>query len=212
MTTMRLVHLVDDDAAVRRSAGFVLKTSGYRVMLHETGEAFLKAVNGSEPACVLLDLRMPGMDGLETHRAMGERGLALPVVILTGHGDVSMAVRAMKGGAVDLIEKPFEKAEMLKAVETAFMRLNHASSLAEEARDAAVRIAALTAREHEVLRGLAQGLSNKVIASELGISPRTVEIHRANLMAGLGVKSLSEALKLAFAADQHRPSGAQAES
>jgi two-component system response regulator FixJ len=200
MNTRRMIHIVDDEEAIRRSAGFMLKTSGYAVSTYASGDAFLQAAKDAEPGCVLLDVRMPGMDGLEVQKAMAERGIAMPVVVLTGHGDVTVAVRAMKGGAVDFIEKPFEKAVLLTAITAAFERLDDAGARAARAGDAAVAIAALTSREQEVLRGMALGLPNKTIAFDLAISPRTVEVHRANLMAKLQVKSLSEALRIAFAA------------
>lgn len=200
MSEERLVHLVDDDEAIRRSAGFMLKTSGFRVQTFESGDQLLKAAATLDPGCILLDIRMPGMDGLEVQQALKERGVGLPVVIMTGHGDVTLAVQAMKAGAVDFIEKPFEKAVLLGAIEQAFSRLNRSWEARERAKEAEVRLNALTRREREVLDGLAQGLPNKTIAYDLGISPRTVEIHRANLMTKLSVKSLSEALRIAFAA------------
>lgn len=200
MSDERLVHLVDDDEAIRRSAGFMLKTSGFRVLSYESGDQLLKSAAALEPGCVLLDIRMPGMDGLEVQQALKERGIGLPVVIMTGHGDVTLAVQAMKAGAVDFIEKPFEKAVLLGAIDQAFHRLERSAEVRERAKEAEVRLNGLTPREREVLDGLAQGLPNKTIAYDLGISPRTVEIHRANLMTKLGVKSLSEALRIAFAA------------
>lgn len=200
MSARRMIHIVDDEEAIRRSAGFMLKTSGYAVSTYASGDAFLQAAKEAEPGCVLLDVRMPGMDGLEVQKVMAERGIAMPVVVLTGHGDITVAVRAMKGGAVDFIEKPFEKAVLLTAITAAFERLDDVEARAARASDAAVAIAALTNREQDVLKGMAQGLPNKTIAFDLGISPRTVEVHRANLMAKLQVKSLSEALRLAFAA------------
>ncbi len=200
MSARRMIHIVDDEEAIRRSAGFMLKTSGYAVSTYASGDAFLQAAKEAEPGCVLLDVRMPGMDGLEVQKVMAERGIAMPVVVLTGHGDITVAVRAMKGGAVDFIEKPFEKAVLLTAITAAFERLDDVEARAARASDAAVAIAALTSREQDVLKGMAQGLPNKTIAFDLGISPRTVEVHRANLMAKLQVKSLSEALRLAFAA------------
>lgn len=200
MNTRRMIHIVDDEEAIRRSAGFMLKTSGYAVSTYASGDAFLQEARDAEPGCVLLDVRMPGMDGLEVQKAMAERGIAMPVVVLTGHGDITVAVRAMKGGAVDFIEKPFEKAVLLTAITAAFERLDDAGARAARAGDAAIAIAALTSREQDVLRGLAQGLPNKTIAFDLAISPRTVEVHRANLMAKLQVRSLSEALRIAFAA------------
>ena len=199
MSDERLVHLVDDDEAIRRSAGFMLKTSGFRVQTYESGDQLLKAVPSLDPGCVLLDIRMPGMDGLEVQQALKERGVGLPVIIMTGHGDVTLAVQAMKAGAVDFIEKPFEKAVLLGAIGQAFSKLDRASETRERTKEAEVQLNGLTPREREVLDGLAEGLPNKTIAYDLGISPRTVEIHRANLMTKLGVRSLSEALRIAFA-------------
>lgn len=197
----KIVYVVDDDEAIRRSLSFMLKTSGHQVELFVCGEDFLKAAGKLGPGCVLLDIRMPGMDGLEVQAAMGARGVTLPVVVMTGHGDIALAVRAMKGGAIDFLEKPFEKAAMLAALEQGFARLGASDLRKIRAREAATRLEALTPRERDVLRGLVEGLPNKSIAYDLGISPRTVEIHRANLMSKLDVKSLSEALRIAFAAE-----------
>ena len=199
---LRLVHLVDDDEAIRRSVGFMLKTSGFHVRTYESGFDLLKSASNLEPGCVLLDIRMPGMDGLEVQATLRDKGVTLPVIIMTGHGDVTLAVQAMKSGAIDFIEKPFEKAVLLGAIEHAIQRLRQSSANRERADDAAVRLQVLTPREREVLNGLARGLPNKTIAYDLGISPRTVEIHRANLMSKLGVRSLSEALRIAFAAQE----------
>lgn len=196
----RLVHLVDDEESIRRSASFLLKTSGFEVRTYASGVEFLKAVRHADPGCVLLDVRMPEMDGLEVQRALNARGVALPVIVLTGHGDVTTAVQAMKAGAVDFLEKPFEKATLLAALERACRRLDHSEEAADAQQQAEVRIAALTPREREVLRGLVRGHPNKTIAYDLGISPRTVEVHRANVMSKLDVRSLSEALRIAFAA------------
>lgn len=195
----RVVHLVDDDAAIRRSVGFMLKTSGHRVETYESGTDLLKA-GRLETGCILLDIRMPGMDGLEVQQALQDKGVSLPVIIMTGHGDVSLAVKAMKAGAVDFIEKPFEKAALVASLDEGYRRLSRKGATDDRMRDAAVRLQALTARERDVLDGLAEGLPNKTIAYDLGISPRTVEIHRANLMTKLEVRSLSEALRIAFAA------------
>lgn len=194
-----LVHLVDDDASVRRSVGFMLKTSGYQVQAYESGLELLKSSHLSQ-GCVLLDIRMPGMDGLEVQQALQEKGIGLPVIIMTGHGDVGLAVKAMKAGAVDFIEKPFEKDALLASLQEGFHRLSRKEATQDRKKDAEVRLQALTPRERDVLDGLAQGLPNKTIAYDLGISPRTVEIHRANLMTKLEVRSLSEALRVAFAA------------
>ena len=200
MADRRVIHIVDDEEAIRRSASFMLKTSGFDVQTWPSGVAFLKEARSAASGCVLLDVRMPEMDGLEVQQALIEHGVAMPVIVLTGHGDITIAVRAMKAGAVDFLEKPFEKARLLDAIEEAFARLEDTAGRADRAQDAAIAIASLTAREREVLEGLAQGLPNKTIAFDLDISARTVEAHRANLMSKLNVRSLSEALRIAFAA------------
>jgi two-component system response regulator FixJ len=200
MQNKPMVHIVDDEDAIRRSAGFMLKTSGFAVETWSSGTAFLKEARHVERGCILLDVRMPDMDGLEVQQALAERGITMPVIVLTGHGDVSIAVRAMKGGAVDFIEKPFEKLVLLDAIGRAFDRIADAHSGAASAADAQLRLAVLTPRERDVLDGLARGLPNKTIGYDLGISPRTVEVHRANLMTKLEVRSLSDALRIAFAA------------
>jgi two-component system response regulator FixJ len=199
MEPRRTVHLVDDDEAIRRSAGFMLKTAGFAVLAHESGVEFLKE-REIEPGCILLDVRMPGMDGLAVMEALKERGLGLPVIVMTGHGDVGLAVRAMKAGAIDFIEKPFEKASLMAALDEGFARVEQSDRRKVRAEEAALRLEVLTARERDVLNGLVSGLPNKTIAYDLGISARTVEIYRANMMTKLGVRSLSEALRIAFAA------------
>ena len=196
----RIIHLVDDDDAIRRSAGFMLKTSGYLVKTYPSGVELMKEAKDLAPGCILLDVRMPGMDGIEVQQALQERGIGFPVIVMTGHGDVGVAVQAMKAGAVDFIEKPFEKAALLGAIEDGFARLEQTGRSAARAEEAKVRLQALTPRERDVLEGLVRGHPNKTIAYDLDISPRTVEIHRANLMSKLGVASLSEALRIAFAA------------
>jgi len=200
MNDKKLVHIVDDEEAIRRSMGFMLKTSGYQVETWDSGRAFLKEVRHAERGCILLDIRMPDLDGLEVQRLLAERGVAMPIVIMTGHGDISTAIRAMKAGAVDFLEKPFEKATVIAAIEESFGRLALANSATSRAADAETRLGVLTAREREVLDGLAKGLPNKTIAYDLAISARTVEVHRANVMTKLEVRSLSDALRIAFAA------------
>ncbi len=170
MTDRRLIHIVDDEEAIRRSASFMLKTAGFSVATYESGVAFLREVRHVEPGCILLDLRMPEMDGLEVQQALLDRGIAMPVILLTGHGDISIAVRAMKAGAVEFLEKPFEKAVLLDAIAAAFERLDDSERQAARAAEARLAIAALTAREQDVLKGLADGLPNKTIAYDLGIS------------------------------------------
>ena len=196
----RIVHLVDDDEAIRRSAGFMLKTSGFQVRTYASGVELLKDARELAPGCILLDVRMPEMDGLQVQAALKERGIGFPVIVMTGHGDVGVAVQAMKAGAVDFIEKPFEKAVMLSAIEEGFARIEQAGRGRARADEAQTRLQAMTPRERDVLEGLVRGHPNKTIAYDLDISPRTVEIHRANLMSKLGVASLSEALRIAFAA------------
>ena len=199
------IYLVDDDDSVRRSVGFMLKTSRLEVQAFVDGTTFLKEVKHLEPGCVLLDVRMPGMDGLEVQAELVQRGIAYPVVVMTGHGDVDVAVRAMKAGAIDFIEKPFDKDVMLEAVEEGFSRLAQASQVSQRRQDAVLRLNALTPREYEVLEGLVKGHPNKTIGYDLGISARTVEIHRANVMKKLEVFNLSDLLRIAFAAGLGEP-------
>lgn len=200
MSEKRLVHIIDDEDGIRRSASFMLKTSGFATRTWESGVAFLKEVRHAETGCILLDIRMPEMDGLEVQKLLTERGVAMPVIVLTGHGDVGIAVKAMKAGAVDFLEKPFDSDVLLEAIGRAFDRIEKAADVLVRAADADLVLGALSAREREVLDGLAQGYPNKTIAYDLGISARTVEVHRANVMAKLGARSLSDALRIAFAA------------
>lgn len=204
MSERKLVHLVDDDDSVRRAVGFILKTSGFLVKSYESGIELLKDARKLDPGCILLDIRMPGMDGLDVQQELQKIGIKLPVIIMTGHGDIPLSVRAIKAGAIDFIEKPFDKATLLHALDEAFASMARSNSDREIAKNAIVRLHVLTPRERDVLDGLAKGLPNKTIAYDLGISPRTVEIHRANLMAKLEVRNLSEALRIAFAAEHGR--------
>lgn len=201
MTPDRIIYLIDDEEAIRRSAGFMLRSSGYTVRTYASGDDFLREARDLPPGCVLLDVRMPGSDGLAVQQRLNEQGLTLPVVMLTGHGDIAMSVRALKAGAVDFIEKPFEKAELIAAIGEAFQRLDSGDRHRLDAAEAIVRLAVLTPRERDVLDGLVKGLPNKTIAFDLDISSRTVEVHRANLMSKLGVRSLSQMLRIAFAAE-----------
>ncbi|ABI76433.1 DNA-binding response regulator FixJ [Hyphomonas neptunium ATCC 15444] len=200
MTDNRLIHLVDDDEAIRHSASFMLRHAGFRVKTYVDGVAFLEQAGEAEKGCILLDVQMPKMDGLQVQEALNERGVAMPVIVLTGHGDVAVAVRAMKAGAVDFVEKPYAKQTLVDALTRAFERLESRRKedvLADEARGL---IENLTAREKEVLHGLVDGQTNKEIAISLDISPRTVEIHRANVMEKMGASNLSTVLRIAFAA------------
>jgi two-component system response regulator FixJ len=200
MAEGQLVHVVDDEESVRRSLDFLLRNAGYQVAKWEDGEAFLKGVDRAAPACVLLDVRMPGMDGLQVQAEMAQRGLNLPVIVLTGHGDVGTAVRAMQGGAVDFLEKPFERDTLLAALQTGFAQLGDRDAKRKREDWARTQIAGLTEREQEVLEGLACGYPNKTIAYDLGISARTVEVYRANAMAKLEVTNFPDALRIAFSA------------
>ncbi len=199
------IYLVDDDESVRRSVGFMLKTSGHKVESYLSGTEFLKDVPSLDPGCVVLDIQMPEIDGLEVQAELRERGVQFPIVVMTGHGDVEVAVTAMKAGAVDFIEKPFEKEVMLDAIKEAFEMLDRSDVKSKRREEAELLVNRLTSREYEVLVGLAKGHPNKTIGYDLGISARTVEIHRANLMRKLEVYNLSDLLRIAFAAGIGEP-------
>jgi two-component system, LuxR family, response regulator FixJ len=210
LTNERLVYVVDDDDSVRRSAAFMLRHAGFKVEPVVSGVDFLKLAKGADRGCVLLDVRMPEMDGLQVQQQMIKDGIDMPVVILTGHGDIEIAVQAMRAGAVNFLEKPYEKEALIAAMEEAFVRLEDSNLKEMAASEAKVRLACLTGREQDVLDGLLAGLPNKTIAYDLGISPRTVEIYRANMMEKLRVRSLAEALRIGFAAEGvEEPDGQQ---
>jgi two-component system response regulator FixJ len=196
----RTVHLVDDDESIRRSVSFMLRTSGYLVKTYASGVEFLADAKAAAPGCILLDVQMPEVNGLEVQQRLRGQGIRFPVIVMTAHGDVAVSVQAMKAGAVDFIEKPFEKAVLVGAIEDGFARLEQTGRRHARAEEARVRLDVLTPRELDVMEGLVRGHPNKTIGHDLDISPRTVEIHRANLMTKLGVASLSEALRIAFAA------------
>lgn len=200
MDYKRQIYVVDDDSDVRTSLFFALTTLGYDVRPSSSGEAFLDDVDGLKPGCILLDVRMPGIDGLQLIEALGERIRKLPVVVMTGHGDIAIAVRAMKLGASDFIEKPFEENLLLAILERVLANLDTALGEVDRREDAERRVAMLTPREADVLRALVSGHSNKVIAYELGLSARTIEMHRASMMNRLGVRTLPDALSLAYRA------------
>lgn len=200
MTDRGLVHIVDDEDAIRRSLDFLLRTAGYRVERWPDGATFLKAADNAVPACVLLDIRMPGLDGLEVQTRMAAAGFNFPVIVLTGHGDITVAVQAMKAGAADFLEKPFDRERLLRSVEMAFARIANQGLQLEQGQWAKTQLAKLTEREREVFDGLACGYPNKTIAYDLGISSRTVEVYRANIMAKLEVGNFADALRVAFAA------------
>jgi two-component system response regulator FixJ len=199
MAAEATVHIVDDDAAVRRTLERLLDTMGFQTRSYESSSAFLDVAPRLSAGCILLDVRMPGMDGLELQARLLQLGIALPVIVVTGQGDVESAVRAMKAGAVDCIEKPYSDAVLRAALNTA---LSSGGWIGRDrgAMRAAQRIAALSPREREVLDALVEGRANKVIAYDLGISVRTVEVHRARMMVRLGVRQLPEAVRLAVIA------------
>lgn len=196
----KLVHVVDDDEGVRRSLDFLLSNAGYEVLRWSAADAFLKGAERMVPACALIDIRMPGMDGLALQKEMQLQGFNFPVIILSGHGDIAMAVKAMQAGAVDFLQKPADRMAVLEAMEAAFETIGDAEKQRNRAAWAQTQLARLTGREQEVLDGLACGYPNKTIAYDLGISARTVEVYRANVMDKLGVHSFADALRIAFAA------------
>lgn len=198
--TDRTVFLVDDDEAIRHSASFMLRHAGFMVKTYPDGITFLDQVTDENDGCILLDVRMPGMDGLAVQSVLNQRGINMPVIILTGHGDVPVAVEAMKGGAIEFLEKPYEKQALVGAIENAFNLLDSQSADDKRSADAKAKLTSLTPREMEVLECLVAGLTNKGIAQALSISPRTVEIHRAHMMEKLEADSLSNALRMAFLA------------
>lgn len=201
MSDQKVVHLIDDDAAVRDAVGLLLRTEGFKVSTYESALAFLKAASSETEGCVVTDVRMPEMNGIALIAKMKEERISLPVVVLTAHADVPLAVEAMKLGAVDLLEKPFEDEALLAAVATALQRRSAEANRSKESLEIKNRLATLTRRENEILAGLLKGLSNKVIAHDLGISTRTAEVHRANIMAKMRAGNLAELVKMALAAN-----------
>jgi two-component system, LuxR family, response regulator FixJ len=195
----RTVHIVDDDADVRRSLERLLDAAGFDPVSYATPEVFLDVAPGLSAGCLLLDVRMPGMGGLELQARLNERESRVPIIVMTAQGDVPTAVRAMKAGAVDFIEKPYDDDVLIAAIEAALATAGKRDR-SIEAVEAARRIAALSRREREVLDALMAGRPNKVIAFDLGISVRTVEVHRARMMERLGARQLAEAIRLAVLA------------
>lgn len=197
-----VVHVVDDDAGLRRSLRFLLDSVGWTVQLHASAEEFLAvAVPPTQPSCLLLDIRMPAMSGLELQQVLRERGLAFPILFMTGHADVSMAVQAMKSGAADFIEKPFKDQMVLDAVAAAIRRSAEALDQAGRREQAQAALNALSPRECEVAHQVAQGLPNKQIAGNLNISEKTVHIHRQHVMEKAGVSSAAELARLMLRAN-----------
>jgi RNA polymerase sigma factor (sigma-70 family) len=194
------VFVVDDDASVRDSIALMLGLEGYRTSAFADAEAFLAAWNESWAGCVIADVRLPGKSGVELQDALRKRGIALPFVIITAHGDVATARAAFRSQAVDFLEKPFDNRQLCAAIETAFALEERRIQRDEGRRADARKLSRLTAREREVLERAAQGLHAKEIAALLGISPRTVEVHKTRIMEKLGVRNVAELVRFALAA------------
>jgi len=193
-----LVHIIDDDDALRDSLSFLLSTAGIEARSYETATAYLNDAGRGVSGCILTDVRMPGMSGIDLLRKLKSDGVAVPVIVMTGHGDVPLAVEAMKLGAFDFVEKPFDDDTLIASVRAALGQAKKHSVHEGERREIDARLALLSARERQVLDGLVAGQPNKVIAYELGISPRTVEIYRANVMTKMQANSLSELVRMAL--------------
>jgi two-component system response regulator FixJ len=200
MSNEAIIHLIDDDEHVRRAVAFLLGTAGFAVKLHESATAFFAGLDRQQPGCIVSDVRMPGMDGVELLRRLKEEGADMPMIIMTGHADVALAVAAMKAGAVDFIEKPFDDEVLLSAVRLALSRYARVDPSGTEVGQIRARMESLSPRERQVLDGLLAGHPNKTIAYDLSLSPRTVEVHRANLMTKMGAKSLSDLVRMAMLA------------
>lgn len=207
MATETIVHVIDDDDAARDSLEFLLDSAGLKVRTFPSADAFLKAKPPLDHACLVTDVRMPGMSGIDLINALRARGADMPVIVITGHADVPLAIQAMKAGAAEFIEKPFSDEAILNAIRGVIDRQAGADRLDEERRQVLERLATLSTREHEVLDGLVAGHANKVIAFDLDISARTVEVYRANVMAKMQARSLSELVRMTTIAElgERRP-------
>lgn len=194
--TETTVHVIDDDSAMRDSLRFLLESSGFTVITYESALHFLEAHPSAVSGCIVTDVRMPDMTGLQLVRLLNARGIRSPVIVITGHGDVPLAVEAMKEGVVDFLEKPFDEDRLLDAIGRAAATAEAAQARERERQRAKDAFDALSSREAEVLQGVVAGKLNKTIAAELGISPRTVEVYRANLMTKTGAGSVSELVRM----------------
>ena len=192
------VHVIDDDEALRNSLKFLLESAGIDVVTHDSASAFLDVVCKVEPACIITDVKMPGLSGIELLQRIKELKLDVPVIVITGHADVPLAVEAMKVGAADFFEKPFDDELLLASVRSALSRHDRDHQRHAERAEIDARLASLSSRERDVLKGLVAGHANKQIAFDLGISPRTIEIYRANLMTKMQAASLSDLVRMAL--------------
>jgi two-component system, LuxR family, response regulator FixJ len=195
-----VVHVIDDDEAVRQSLAFLLGTAGLAARTYDSATAFLDVASEAAAGCVITDVRMPGISGIELLRRLRKLKLTVPVIVITGHGDVPLAVEAMKIGAADFLEKPFDDDALLASVRSALDTLHRDRKREAELSEIETRLAGLSSREREVLEGLVAGQANKQIAHALGISPRTIEIYRANLMTKMQAASLSDLVRMAMIA------------
>jgi two-component system, LuxR family, response regulator FixJ len=195
------VYVIDDDEAARRSLEFLLRTAGIEARPYESATAFLTVASAASAGCIITDVRMPEISGIDLLRRLKELKVALPVIVITGHGDVALAVEAMKIGAADFLEKPYDGDVMLAAVRSALSRQDDDGRRQAERAEIDARLALLSNRERDVLEGLVAGHANKRIAFDLGISPRTIEIYRANLMTKMQAASLSELVRMALTAE-----------
>lgn len=200
-TDAYVVHIVDDEEPVRRSLGFLLSVMGFNVRVHESATSFLAAAPSASKACLVTDLGMPDMSGVELLERLNEMGAMMPSIVITGRGDVPLAVAAMRAGAVDFIEKPFEDDVLVDAIKRAASRFNEGVKSDDDASALQLRLGQLSGPESDVLSAMVAGLSNKTIAYDLNINPRTVEIHRANVMAKMQARSLPELVRMAIAMD-----------
>ncbi|MFB9984006.1 response regulator FixJ [Mesorhizobium kowhaii] len=195
-----IVHIVDDEEPVRKSLAFLLTMSGFAVKMHESATDFLAAASGIRNGVLVTDLRMPDMTGVDLLRNLVKANASLPAVVITGHADVPMAVEAMKAGATDFIEKPFEDVILIEAIQRAAEQLVDKPLEVDDVASIQTRLGRLSDRERQVLSGVVAGLPNKSIAYDLNISPRTVEVHRASVMAKMQAKSLPQLVRMALAA------------
>jgi two-component system response regulator FixJ len=196
MATEPVIHVIDDDESARHSLAFLFDCAGLVVRTYESAIEFLEAVPTREQGCIVTDVRMPDMSGVELIGRLKSLGVPDPVIVITGHADVPMAIQALKAGVADFIEKPFSDDAILNAVRSALARASERAEARVEGERLAAGLAALSQREREVLEGLVEGHANKVIADDLGISPRTVEVYRANVMTKMQAGSLAELIRM----------------